>query len=482
MTQPGSRRLVFCFDGTWNRLNADLPTNVVKMAQMIRPVARDGTPQLVYYDEGIGTDSFVNRIGGGMLGKGMLKIMREAYRFLIFNYQPGDEIFAFGFSRGAYTARSFIGFIRHAGILDVAKASSINRAIEIYRKAPAGQTGEESGQAIRFRLLNCASACVSEMDRQARVRLFPALSKEARADFPDDYDPAKLDLIDFRYLGVWDTVRALGLPDFLPGAKWANRNHAYHDAVLTSKVRAARHAIAIDETRMAFEPTLFGRDRVDELNTLAAKDRQQPFAEWEKPYQERWFPGVHRAVGGGGEWRGLADMALAWILRGARRAGLDVRTDDDSQIYRLTGNAFVETGEKRSWAPFRRPRAGPAAMPELSQVALARWYADPEKLPGQRRYRPKPLDLVASQIAKSPYSPSALAASLPSDCPLVRVMRGDTLGKIAERELGDKKRWTDLFAANRDQLDDPDDLAIGLELRVPPLHNGSLAVSASALR
>ena len=143
MTQPGKRRLVFCFDGTWNRLNADLPTNVVRIAQMVPTVARDGTPQVVYYNEGVGTGGWLNRFNGGMFGQGMLQIMREAYRFLIFNYQPGDEIYAFGFSRGAYTARSFIGLIRHAGILDVARAKAINRAIEIYRRAPAGQTGEE---------------------------------------------------------------------------------------------------------------------------------------------------------------------------------------------------------------------------------------------------------------------------------------------------------------------------------------------------
>jgi uncharacterized protein (DUF2235 family) len=472
MTQPGKRRLVFCFDGTWNRLNADLPTNVVRIAQMVPTVARDGTPQVVYYNEGVGTGGWLNRFNGGMFGQGMLQIMREAYRFLIFNYRPGDEIYAFGFSRGAYTARSFIGLIRHGGILDVARATAINRAIEIYRRAPAGQTGEESAQAIRFRLLHCQSVCVSERDREARVRLFPALSEAERAGFPEDYDPARLEIIDFRYLGVFETVRALGMPGFVPGAALLNRRYAFHNAVLTSKVAAARHAVAIDELRSNFEPTLFGRDKLDELNALAARDRKQPFAPWQEPYQERWFPGMHNAVGGGGPWRGLADMALAWVLRGARTAGLDLRIEPGSPVYGVMRDPFVSiTGSSRfDWliSPRRRPRVGPIQMSELSLPALARWHADPDGLPDRRLYRPPALAHLARQIDAWPHAPAARAASLQPRCRQIRVAKGETLRTIAARELGDPARWQEVFTANRDQLGDPDDVPIGIELRIPP--------------
>ena len=157
------KKLVFCFDGTWNQLSADVPTNVAWLAQMIRPRTRDGTAQVVYYDEGIGTQAnAIRRLTDGAFGWGMLANIREAYRFLIFNYEPGDQIYAFGFSRGAYTARSFLGFIRHAGILDVASASKIDKAIEIYRDAPAGRTGKESALAMRFRAKFCKGMCVSE--------------------------------------------------------------------------------------------------------------------------------------------------------------------------------------------------------------------------------------------------------------------------------------------------------------------------------
>jgi uncharacterized protein (DUF2235 family) len=472
--QEKPRRLVFCFDGTWNRLSADCPTNVVRLAQMVCPIARDGVQQIVHYDEGIGTDSRLNRWSGGILGEGMLKILREAYRFLIFNYRLGDQIYAFGFSRGAYTARSFIGFIRHAGILDVARASAIDQALRLYSAAPAGKVGKELDPATRFRLVHCTAACVSEEDRDERVRLFPTLSAEDRAGFHPDYDPAALALIDFRYLGVCDTVRALGIPDFLPFAARANRKYAFHDAVLTSKVQAARHAVAIDEPRLAFRPTLFGRDKVAELNALAARGRAQPFADWELPYMERWFPGVHGAVGGGGDRRGLSDIALAWVLRGARRAGLDVRTEDGGAVYGLMHDPLdaLQNSTVRRWTDrppvswlrallHRARRDGPTGLPELGLSTLARWHAI-------ATYRPRTLAGAAQAIAAWSFAPGFEAKRSAAGWRKYRVVIGDTLIKIAIRLLGDADLWLGLFAANRDQLDDPDDITVGMELRVPP--------------
>ena len=121
------KRLVFCFDGTWNKLSTNCPTNVVLVAEMVAPIAKGGVPQIVYYDEGIGTAKSEHFMGGAF-GKGMMTNIREAYRFLLFNYEPGDQIYAFGFSRGAYTARSFLGFIRHAiASLGITTAQSAGR-------------------------------------------------------------------------------------------------------------------------------------------------------------------------------------------------------------------------------------------------------------------------------------------------------------------------------------------------------------------
>ncbi len=98
------KRLVFCFDGTWDRLDAYYPTNVVLTAQSISPVAKGGVVQIIHYDEGVGTTK-ISKWSGGLFGIGLLAHIVNAYTFLVFNYEVGDEIFVLGFSRGAFTAR-----------------------------------------------------------------------------------------------------------------------------------------------------------------------------------------------------------------------------------------------------------------------------------------------------------------------------------------------------------------------------------------
>nr|WP_137677717.1 DUF2235 domain-containing protein [Parerythrobacter lutipelagi] len=459
-----AKRLIFCFDGTWNRLSADVPTNVATVAQMVRPVARSGTHQIVYYDEGIGTNtSWVNQRWQGITGKGLMNNLREAYRFLIFNHEPGDEIYAFGFSRGAFTARTFIGFIRHAGILDVVSANQIDKAIEIYRNAGkvVGNTGEESGSALRFRARHCKAICVSDEDIEFRKRI------------DADFDPEKAVLLNIRFLGAWDTVSALGVPQLVPGSKWINAKYGFHDAVLTSKIKAARHAVALDELRPTFRATLFGRAKVDELNARAARGRTTPFSPWEQPYQEQWFPGVHGAVGGGGAHRGLSDGALAWILTGAKRAGLELRADNDSKAFQIRpdsldpvqNQAAKTIGQRFPIGTIRRlfhsPRAGPQSLSALALATLQRWFAPASALSEGKPYRPGALLPIAAEIENWPY------ARLPELKSEHIVLQGETLSLIAERYLGARTRYLEIFEANRDRLDDPDHVMPGTRLRIP---------------
>jgi uncharacterized protein (DUF2235 family) len=258
---------------------------------MTKPIASDGSPQIVYYDEGIGTAKD-ERFRGGAFGKGMMDNIREAYRFLLFNYEPGDHIFAFGFSRGAFTARSFVGFIRHAGILDVDSAKEINKAIELYR-AVFKRDGDDAPRTLEFRSHYSSQVCVSEWDRDWRTQNCK------------DFDP-DTPILEIKYVGVWDTVAALGCPKLIPGATWINRRFRFHDAKLTSKVQSARHAVAIDERRVLFEPVLW--NNVADLNNAQGASMYDVKA----PYQQKWFPGVHGSVGGGGPERGLSDAALTW--------------------------------------------------------------------------------------------------------------------------------------------------------------------------
>jgi uncharacterized protein (DUF2235 family) len=451
------KRLVFCFDGTWNRLAADCPTNVVLVAEMTKPIASDGSPQIVYYDEGIGTAKD-ERFRGGAFGKGMMDNIREAYRFLLFNYEVGDHIFAFGFSRGAFTARSFLGFIRHAGILNVDSAKEIDRAIELYKAVFKGD-GDDAPSALEFRSRYSSQICVSKWDYDWR--------KENCEDFDESTQ-----LLEIKYLGVWDTVAALGIPKFIPFATRINRKFGFHDAKLTSKVQAARHAVAIDERRVLFEPVLW--NNVAELNN----DKGASMYDVKAPYQQKWFAGVHGSVGGGGPERGLSDAALAWVVKGARAAGLEVRSHPKSRVFQIAPNYLAPLqndpeaarADQSILGSIKRlllcsDRIGPDDIVEVSASARRRWNAEPKDTCEGVKYRPKTLAKLAERLT----DPSIDIDPDEDDISQIHIVeKGDTLGKIAKKYLGDSARYNEIFDQNRAQLDDPDDIYIGMKLRIPP--------------
>jgi uncharacterized protein (DUF2235 family) len=106
------KRLIVCCDGTWQSLANVDPTNVAKLARAVKLKSeKDNIPQILYYDDGVGTNGLIDRIMGGAFGKGLDLVIADAYRFLCMNYSIGDEIYFFGFSRGAYTVRSLAGLI-----------------------------------------------------------------------------------------------------------------------------------------------------------------------------------------------------------------------------------------------------------------------------------------------------------------------------------------------------------------------------------
>jgi uncharacterized protein (DUF2235 family) len=442
------KRLIFCFDGSWNRLSQEHPTNVVLVAESILPRTNDGIPQIVWYDEGVGTSSS-DKLRGGAFGAGLVANLREAYRFLIFNYEAGDELFLFGFSRGAYTARSFAGLVRFAGILDVVSASRIDEAIDMYKKA-LDNDGDDPPEARWFRAKYSTRVCADRTDLDWRCRFLP------------QFDPATAHLLKIRYLGVWDTVGALGWPRIIPFQSWLNRNHAFHDVRLTSKIQAARHALALDEDNVLFTPSLW--DNVGSLNGGAEISTYDP----EAPYQQKWFPGNHGSVGGGGPERGLSDSALDWVITGARKAGLELFTEKTSRLYQLRPNALAPLVNSpnivkgiKAWlvrqmkALLATPRKGPDDINDVAGPAQRRWLADPS-------YRPPSLHRVAVDLNLLPqpvYTKSIQAEH--------HVQPGDTLGKLAEQYLDEKARYKEIFEANRDQLDDPNVVHIGTILKIP---------------
>jgi hypothetical protein len=163
-----------------------------------------------------------------------------------------------------------------------------------YRRRDPG--GADSTRAKAFR----AQYAVASTD--------PDLLNCRRADAPN----APSRMLRIQYLGVWDTVGALGVPERIPLAGLINRRHRFHDCDLSRSVEWARHALAIDETRTAFEPSPWSEESVNRINAIHREIR----------VEQDWFPGDHGSVGGGGESRALSGAPLLWIAQGAERAGL----------------------------------------------------------------------------------------------------------------------------------------------------------------
>jgi uncharacterized protein (DUF2235 family) len=300
------KRLVICCDGTWNTPDQKdrgvmRPSNVVKLARWVMPQDRNGVAQRVHYDRGVGTGDIVDRIFGGLFGVGLGHNVREAYDFLARNYDDGDQVFLFGFSRGAYTVRRTVGMVRKCQLLpkilgDEARTAAIEEAYDVYvRREDDKQGGADSEAAKAFR-------------RKHGCRP-----------------------IAIRCLGVWDTVGAYGIGGVLGQLTSSLSKARFHDRLLSSIVEHAYQAVAIDEKRRLFEPTLF------EQGPTGLKTGQV--------LEQSWFAGVHSNVGGGYEDTGLSDITLYWMATRAEQCGLAL---DPTWANRVDPDEFGELRESRT--------------------------------------------------------------------------------------------------------------------------------------
>lgn len=451
------KRLVFCFDGSWNRLDTPNPTNVLLTAESVLPTSDDGVVQTTFYDEGVGSEEG-EALAGGVFGAGLVKNLSDGYRFLIFNHSPGDEIYVFGFSRGAYTARSFAGLLSTCGILDRQHARHANEAVELYKRRNKTEAFHE--EAARFRSEYSPHICVSEQEDAWRARHIPG------------HRPGTLPFLKVRYLGVWDTVGSLGIPRYIVMANTINRMHQFHDVSLSPMVEQARHAVAIDEHRVDFEPTLW--ENLRELNLRRGANPESAAA----PYQQMWFPGGHGSVGGGGDRRGLSDPALEWIWDGARQAGLDLDTSPQSQlgklasshtenlVNRIKGRGFSAVGFVMDRLPRGDRHPGPERLHEISPIARRRWKERPENLPDGQAYRPVTLRALASEL-DAPDEIGPADGTVDENFTIYIVRPGDTLELIAARVFGDPAKSGVILRANSNKLASPGDLHAGQALRLP---------------
>jgi uncharacterized protein (DUF2235 family) len=290
----GRRQLVVLCDGTNNNLTGKRSdTNVVKLSALF---AADPHPQrIVFYDPGVGNSGELpgatwwdklrrelGRVNGLAFGRGVYENMLECYLFLMRHYRPGDEIFIFGFSRGAFTARSVAGLVNQFGILRPHMESMLPNLLHVYfadRKGPKNK---------------------------AR---FDAIAEQVSLHFAEGAARE----VDIQFVGVWDTVASVGLPPF----------HAKFTALPTlagKKFVHVRQALALDEHRLQFKPRLYAEDN-GSFKTKSGR---------EGTVEQLWFPGSHCDVGGGYEVKDceLSDTALAWLVSEAvQRGGLWLAAD-----------------------------------------------------------------------------------------------------------------------------------------------------------
>jgi uncharacterized protein (DUF2235 family) len=275
-----NKRIALFLDGTWNTVNDN--TNVWRM----KSLCAINTAQVCYYSAGVGTQHG-ERLSGGMFGLGLDAEVIQAYEWLMENYTLGDRIYVFGFSRGAFTARSLSGFISKCGLLKAGAPVSLNQLYARYRKGAAVNT-------IRA-LKNHPPAILSIEDQWL---------KEYSMDIP------------IFFQGVFDTVGALGVP-FGNIPIISRSNYSFLDTDLRINNDRAYHALAIDEHREAFAATLWTKTVVRGADTYPPRPLDE--------VEQRWFVGAHADVGGGYENGLLAQIPLKWLMDKAQLHGLSFK-------------------------------------------------------------------------------------------------------------------------------------------------------------
>ena len=363
------RRLVVCTDGTWNsadraRADGSGRTNVARFHDaVVEGDVGGGVEQRRFYDPGVGTGDWWDRLAGGAFGTGLSKNVRDGYGWLVANWRPGDELYFVGFSRGAYTARSLAGLVRNAGILRPEEGGRVGEAYDLYR------------------------------DRDEAARPEGARAREFRARY------AVADAVPIRCIAVWDTVGSLGVPTRGPIGFLSRRRNGFHDVTLSSRVEHAFHALAIDERRKPFAPTLW---EVPDADARTLTDRR---------VEQVWFAGVHSDVGGGYAETALSDLALAWMYERVAACGLVLHPEAaracrgacDGPLHDSMSAAFRIMGTHVR--PVRAPRQAADGSPvhtfeEVHPSAVERWRKlhpgwDPENvraLWAELAARPAPAD------------------------------------------------------------------------------------------
>ena len=347
MARPLSRQLILCCDGTNNNLTGRQDdTNVTKLCELLAP---DRENQLLWYDPGVGNpgelpgttlmDSLgrhLERIYGLAFGKGIYENIAEGYSFLVRNYREGDEIYLYGFSRGAFTARSIAGLVTLFGLLRPDMQALVPTLLHTYFSDRAKSTRYKT-IAAQINELFCA-------DQTREVAVW--------------------------FIGVWDTVASVGAP-------LLGQTISAKPSIVGKRFHHVRQALALDEHRRAFEPRPY------------IIEPDYDYAAHGQSIRQLWFSGSHCDVGGGyvNAQAALSDDALLWMVQESVDCGLRVRTE-----VRSVEGAGLDPARLQG---FLRKRSGTIDIPRAvvhSETYDTPWWAlgglhlrDPQANPDWRR-------------------------------------------------------------------------------------------------
>ena len=314
-----AKRIVFCADGTWQQ-----PLNNTNVYRLYKALALSSS-QVTFYDDGVGADATgLARILQGAFGEGILQKVQQGYTKIAHVYEPGDQIYLFGFSRGAYTARSLAGMIAACGL-------------------PTGSFSD-----------NCvAQAFGAYRNPSQRASILAGLTACGLAQCP------------IQMVGVWDTVGSLGIPAIFGEVDY--KQYGFLDTSLHPDVKNAFQCLALDEKRAQFPATLWsGAPAAGQV------------------LQQVWFSGCHGDVGGGTPQAGgvdagtrLCDITLGWMLGKAQQCGLTLLDTADALLAILSADAALDA-IRESWSPADGPphlRPVPANACVANSVAVRLKYA-----------------------------------------------------------------------------------------------------------
>ena len=351
-----AKNILICADGTWNKDdNEQKFTNVAKLS---RAAIEDSEKQKVLYIRGVGTSAW-DHIRGGAFAFQLSENVIYAYKLLTMYYEPGDTVFLFGFSRGAFTVRSLSGLLLRCGLIrkdDYLKSRT---------QDPSTALSDVAGAAYKV---------YREKLDDGHV-------------FKTYYPTYSEDEFHIHMIGVWDTVSSLGVP--IRGVnKLLGKSYDFHNAALNKKVRHGYHALSIDENRKVFRPELW--DEPEPSNEKEEKDSQT--------IEQVWFIGDHSNVGGGHKNNDqLSDIALKWMIDKAKQHGVLFNDDYEKMINDdHCGDIVGPFGDMKWFYVRREPR-------KIKHGAKLHESVERRIVDSCVKYCPKNLEFKLIKSGNSPY-------------------------------------------------------------------------------